>query len=49
MTLIKTNHLYAEIKYKSESEHKHRELENYLTLLLTEDIVEISNEIPISR
>ena len=49
VTLIKTNHLYAEIKYRSESERKQIELETYVNLLLTDDIGEKSSEIFVSR
>lgn len=36
MTLVKSNHLYAEIKYKSESLERENDFENFMTIVLSE-------------
>jgi hypothetical protein len=36
LVLIKSNHIYAEIKYKSESQLKEVEFEKFLTLILSD-------------
>lgn len=36
LSLIKSNHLYAEIKYKSETNMIEKEFENFLTINLSE-------------
>ncbi len=36
VTLIKSNHIYAEIKYKSESNMRESDFENFLTILLSD-------------
>jgi len=49
VTLIKSNHLYGEIKYKSESENRHTELENFVNNLLVDDIEDFDSAFPLSR
>ena len=39
LSLIKSNHIYAEIKYKSESNAKEIEFENLMAMLLSEEEV----------
>lgn len=36
LVIIKSNHIYAEIKYRSESNDRENDFENYLTILLSE-------------
>jgi hypothetical protein len=36
LVIIKSNNIYAEIKYRSESNSKEVDFENYLTILLSE-------------
>jgi hypothetical protein len=46
MVLIKSNHIYAEIKYKSESLVREKDFESYLTILLSDvEVVEQGEEL----
>ena len=36
MSLIRSNHIYAEVKYKSESNFIEKDFETYLTILLSD-------------
>ena len=42
LVLMKSNHIYGEIKYKSESNSKEIDFENFLTILLSD--VEVKEE-----
>jgi len=48
ITLINSNFLYAQVKYRSESQEKETEFENFLQLILS-DIDETNFEDPLSR
>ncbi len=48
VTLINSNFLYAHVKYKSESNEKETEFENFLQLLLS-DVDDTENEDPLAR
>jgi hypothetical protein len=39
LVLVKSNHIYAEIKYKSESNMRERDFENFMAMLLSEEEV----------
>ena len=39
LVLIKSNHIYAEIKYKSESNMREADFENFMVMLLSEEEV----------
>jgi hypothetical protein len=39
LVLLKSNHVYAEVKYKSESNSREVDFENFMTLLLSEEEV----------
>ncbi len=44
LSLIMNTNLYGEVKYKSESEKKETDFENYLCLLLTDGCDELESE-----
>jgi len=46
LVLLKSNHVYAEIKYKSESNSREVDFENFMTLLLSEE--EVIQEIDVA-
>jgi hypothetical protein len=39
LVLVKSNHIYAEVKYKSESNLREVDFENFMVLLLSEEEV----------
>jgi hypothetical protein len=45
LNLIKSNHIYAEIKYKSESNAKELDFENFMAMLLSEEEVRGESEL----
>ncbi len=45
MVLYKLNHIYAEIKYKSESNMREVDFEKYMTIILSEEEVEVEEDI----
>ena len=46
MVLVKSNHLSAEIKYKSESNSKEVDFENFMTILLSDgEMIDSSLEV----
>lgn len=46
LVLVKSNHIYAEIKYKSESNMREGDFENFMAMLLSEE--EVIQEIEVA-
>jgi hypothetical protein len=44
LVLIKSNHIYAEIKYKSQSNIRETDFENYLSIILSDVEQDLQNE-----